>query len=72
MSQSLIFFGFPVNQDNQNSQDNQDNHDNHNNHDNHDNGDNHDHHNNQDNQVRLAYLWVEFRVILFWISFNIS
>ena len=71
MSQSLIFFGFPVNQDNQNSQDNQDNHDNHNNHD-HDNGDNHDHHNNQNNQVRLAYLWVEFRVILFWISFNIS
>ena len=62
------------NQDNQNNQYNQDNHDNHDNHnyhdnhdndDNHDNRDNHDLHYNQDNHVRLAHLWVDFRVILY-------
>ena len=40
------------------------NDDNHNYHDdNDDNHDNRDHHDNQDNQVRLAHLWVDFRVI---------
>ena len=51
-----MFLGFPVNQV---IQDNQDNHDNQYNHDNQDNHDNHD------NQVRLAHLWVDFRVIFY-------
>ena len=51
-----MFFGFPVSRVKQVIQLIQDNHvfqDNHDNHDNH------------DNQVRLAHLWVDFRVIYF-------
>ena len=40
-----------------------DNHDNHDKHDNKDSQDSHDYH-DQDNQVRLAHLYVDFRVIL--------
>ena len=56
-----MFFGFPVSRVKQVIQLIQDNHvfqDNHDNHDNH------------DNQVRLAHLWVDFRVISYKASLH--
>ena len=51
------------NHDNHDNPDNQPNHNNYDNYDNNNDHDNHDNQDNQDNQVRLAHLWVEFRVI---------
>ena len=52
-----------TNQDNNDNHDNQDNQCNQDNQDNQDNLDSHENHYNQENQVRLAHLWVDFRVI---------
>ena len=32
----------------------------------------HDHHNSQDNEVRLVYLWVDFRVILTYLILQLT
>ena len=63
--ESVMFWGFPVNQV---IQDNQDNHDNQYNHDNQDNHHNNNNHDNHDNQVSLAHLWVLFGVITYVAS----
>ena len=60
-----------TNQDNNDNHDNQDNQCNQDNQDNQDNLDSHENHYNQENQVRLAHLWVDFRVIFLAVTITV-